>query len=181
MLFDTQPEGGDRLLDHGAPVLLLLERNAFHFGFALVADVGVAADPAAARQAAVHDQENAAVRDLDLGAGRFSLCHIGDQLAPEFRWIAQERTVGGAVGEDVAERRPRRRDRFGQFVECAIRIVAEQQALIAVEHAQALRHVVERHQPEFSFLMAAPGAEAGGNHQGEHAESRGGHERIGSR
>ncbi len=62
---------------------------------------------------------------------------------PVLTGIAREAAVGDAVFKQVGERAARLHDVFGQIVQLLVALVADDQSLVAVEHAQALRHVVD--------------------------------------
>jgi hypothetical protein len=64
-----------------------------------------------------------------------------------------EEAFGDAILHDLAQRRARTRLLPRQSVHLGISLVADKNFLIAVEHAQALRHVVEGGvEPDVLFL-----------------------------
>ena len=125
-------------------LLLLLHRGAFLLGVAPLADVLVRRHPAASGHRPVDDGDDAAVGGFDFRAGGFSLAHGGGNFLPVLHGLAREAAVGDAVFEQACQRAAGPRHVIRQFVQFLVAPVADDQPLIAVEHAQALRHVVER-------------------------------------
>ena len=148
--FDAGAERGGLRVDHGAPLLAVAQRVAFLLGDQLPRDIGMRVHPAAAGHRLAVDRDEAPV------AGRGHPCRgaaFGDLLQAGFDisvGIAQKRADLDAMGDEVAHRRAGPRMLGPHAVHRDKALVAEDEPRGAVEHAQALRHVVERglHQPD---------------------------------
>ena len=81
VVFDAAAEGGDRLVDRSASLLLFLHRNTFAFCIAPLRDVFVSCHPAAIGHRPVDDGNRAAVFRLDFVACDGARRHGADQLA----------------------------------------------------------------------------------------------------
>ena len=81
---------------------------------------------------------------FDLVGDRLAFRHSGSQQAPVFHGIAREGAVGDAVFEQAGERAAGLHNVFRQLIQLHVAAVADHQSLVAVEHAEALRHVVDR-------------------------------------
>jgi len=142
--FDARAERRDRRVDDAAPFFPLAQRVAFFFGRQLVRDIGMRRQPAAARHRSAHQRDNAAVPDrrgFGLGAALGDLLealrHVGIGIAGECARC-------GALHQELAQRRVARHVFGPQAVHFDVAFIAEHETRGAVEHAQALRHGVER-------------------------------------
>ena len=175
VILDALAEGGDRLLDDGAALLLFLHRGAFAFGVAPFGDVLMRRHPAAARHRAVDDHDHAPAGGFDFRGGGLALLHGGGQALPVFIRIAREAAVFDAEFEQACERAARPHDLVGKLVEVHVAAIAHDQPLVGVEHAQALRHVVDRDaHAHVVDLHAAGDGNGGGKHRQQCRQAGGG-------
>ena len=150
-------------------MLLLLHRGAFAFGIAPFGDVLVSRHPAAVRHRPVDDGDHASAGGFDFRGDRLALRHGGDQPLPVFLWIARKAAVGDAEFEQAGERAARLHDLVGELVQIHVAAIADDQPLVAVEHAQALRHVVDSDAHAPVVDLHAPGDEDAGD---QHRQNR---------
>ena len=131
------------------PGQLVVVRHAFdlrHGAFAL-GDVFVGRDPAAVRHGLVVDREGAAVLQREEGVRRFPRYRDPGPPAEVFgRRHVRPRADLEALVDDLAEQRSRQQMLRLEPVHLGIAAVAEDQALLAVEEAQAVRDIVDRRQ-----------------------------------
>ncbi len=141
---DAVTEIPDRGIDRGAPVFLRHHGVALRLQLALLGDILMRRDPAAARHRLVHHVHDAAVARLDHPAEGFSLRDVVHDVANVLIDVAGEIACLLAVRDQLAQRAARLHDLGLEVVHRQIRPVAHHDAAGRIEHAQALRHVVER-------------------------------------
>ena len=140
---DPGAERDDGGIDDAAAVFALAQQIAFGLRRQLLADVAMGGDPAAARHRPADQHDDAAVDVVGLGFGA-SLGDLAQAIGDVAVRIAGERAGGGPAFEQLAQRRAGAAELGPQGVHFEIAVVAQDQPRRAVEHAQPLRHVVER-------------------------------------
>ncbi len=153
--FDAGAERTDRRINGAPSLLALAQRVALFLGGKLFGDVGMGGKPAAAAHRPADQRDDAPILEFEpLG---FSSIFGG--LAQKIGDIAVRIAVEIAGGEPVHQQIAQRRSRscmFGpQVIHIDIDSIAQHQTRGTVEHAQPLRHVVER-RPKQSCLLAPP-------------------------
>ena len=115
-------------------------------GFRLrrLGDVLMRRDPAAATHMLGIDLQHAAVHQLQLVADRLAFVESLELVALVALEI--QRTLAGldAITENVVERGSGLLQMLGQPVHLRVTAVADDQALVLIEHAQAVIHIIER-------------------------------------
>ena len=115
------------------------------FGPPLLGDVLMGRDPAAVGQRVVDHRDHPPVLKFDRVD---RVLPPGGQLEPppDIRLAASLRreTMGEAIAQDVHQRRAGNHHLGRQAVEIGEALVADDQLLLRIEHAEALRHVVDR-------------------------------------
>jgi hypothetical protein len=152
---DACAECTDRDIDGAAPLLALAQRIALLLRGELLGDVGMGGEPAAAAHRAADQRDEAAVLELD-GPGFGSIFRgLAQAIGNIVSGVAVEIAGSKPVQQQIAQRRSRARMLSPQVIHVDVDLVAQHQARGAVEHAQPLRHVVERGAKQ-SRLRSAP-------------------------
>jgi hypothetical protein len=99
--------------------------------------------------------------------------HGGEQFAPVLLRVACEGVIGDPEFEQARQRAAGLGDVVGELVQLHIALVADDQPLVAVEHAQALRHVVERDAHAPIAQLHAPAKDRAGQRHRQHRRQRG--------
>ena len=131
-------------------------------GLALLGDVFVGGDPAAARHRPVANLEGASVLQFDDAV----LCYVGkrDIGAPSQIFVARHRRKAAgfkAQIDDFVERRAGADSAARNIIHVDKAVVADDQLVVGVEEAQALRHIIDRgvelevSYPQGLFLLLA--------------------------
>ena len=139
---------GDRALGQQSAIFLRQHRVALVLEPMALGDVLVRRHPAAALHRLPRDADQAAVGKLVDPAGNF-LGRMLPQRAELFvhragALFALEEAVHDAMRDDRFVRGPDLQQFRRQAVQAGVTVVANNQALVAVEHAQAVRHVFQR-------------------------------------
>ena len=173
-VLDPLAEAGDRLLDGRAPLLLLLHRGALALGAAPLGDVLMRRHPAAVGHRPVDDQDDAPVGGFRLPRSWCSPCAIEARSSCRYSSILRAKLpLRDAVFEQAGQRGAGLRHLGRQIVHFQVAPVADHQPLVAVEHAQALRHVVER-DPHAPVVGAQPLRQQDQRHRHRHERGEAG-------
>jgi hypothetical protein len=172
-VLDPCAEIGDRRIDHATAFLALAKRVPLAFGKKLIGHVGMRRDPAAARHRPADQRNGPSVLDLDrLGLGP-ACSHLTQAIRNVLIGIAGERRGRNTMREKFAQRRSEVRQFGIQVVHLGVALVAEHKPRRAVEHAQALRHVIERGLHRAVLRAALRDHEQTGKRRGAERERRG--------
>ena len=125
----------------------------FLFALAQFRDVFVGRDPAAIRNRQIDHIDRTAVGKINCQAVKLPGAIALHQVLDVFVGIAVKRTGYLAVGDQVAQRYAYFRGFRREAIHLHIALVTQQQLAICIEHAKALRHVIER-AVELYFLIA---------------------------
>ena len=147
------PQPGQRFLhflkQHGAigeAGQAVVSRHVGDLGFGplLRGDVEMHGDPSAIGHRPVIDRERAAVGHRDLGIVWLAAANV-DQASPDVG-VAVRRTdtAGNASFQDRAQHGAWRRLFEREPVHLGVALVADDQTLVTIVHAQSVRHVLER-------------------------------------
>ncbi len=164
-------EDPDRLFQL-ASLFLLLGGAALQRGEPPFGDVLVRIDPAAAAYRPVRERDDAAVLHLVRGAGALSLRDAGRGFGRVSIRVAGEGPRRPAVLEQVAQRAAGR-DLLGlQAVDFQVAFITQHQPRRGIQHAQALRHVVERRRQQPVLPAQAMNDECAGRAHAEQGQHR---------
>jgi hypothetical protein len=168
-------ERADRGVYGAPPLLALTQRVALLLGRELLGDVGMRGEPAARAHRPADQGDDAPVLEFDsLGFGvifRRLAQAIGDIAI----WIAMEVAGSEPMHQQIAQRRSRPRVLGPQVIHVDVDLVAQHQTRGAVEHAQPLRHVVERSAKQSCLLSPPAVDEQTGDGRGAEAERQADH------
>ncbi len=142
--FGAVAEIADRGVDRDAAILLRLHGVALLLQLLLFGHVLMRRDPTAARHRLVDDVDDAAVACLDQPVEGLSLRDAVHDVADVLIDVAGEIAGLLAMHDELAQRAAGPHDLRLEIVHREVRTVAHHDAAVRVEHAQALRHVVER-------------------------------------
>ena len=135
-------DGRRDVFDHG--VEEVLGACDFLFGPALLGDVLVQRHPAAALHRTVQDGDHPAVGQFHRHGARLALGNLRTQLRDVALRVGPEGPHGFPLLEQFVQRGARLREVRREPIELQVALVAHHEAARLVEHAQAVRHVVER-------------------------------------
>ena len=154
-LLDLRAERGDRRVDCRAALFLAADGGAFLFGAALLGDILMRGNPAAAGQRLVLGEHDAAVAGRNIVEHLLALGHLLHDLAAVRLDVALEQACILAMLEQLCERTARLHDVRRQAVHVEIAPVEQRDAALPVEYVEALRHIVDRvGQPSESRRLA---------------------------
>ena len=143
-LFDQR-----RAIGEARERVMMREIGDARLGTPTLGDVLVRRQPAAVRHRMPQDHDDAAVAEL-LDVGRSA--ELGGDIFG--RVCADEIAADFAVVDDRFELRARLHHVFRQIVDLPVALVGDQNPMLRVEHAQALRHVLQRRgKPGVGFLQ----------------------------
>jgi hypothetical protein len=165
----TPPRKAEIAASTANPLSVAPEHDrVLHLSLAARRDVVMGCDPASARHGPMLDGQDAAVRQLDRGVGR--LIADRDGVAPLDIGLLGH--LGGrarlhAKIDDFAQAHAPVHLLWRESVDLRVAPVAEQQALLPVEHAESFGHVVQR-----GVEVARGPAHPGGLHRHQDAEQQ---------
>ncbi len=103
----------------------------------------VGRDPSAVAPRLVHQRDDAAVVELDHGGDRATLRQRGHEIEAILLRVAVEGSGRGTDGEEIPQGAARPHQVAREPVHLQVAVVAHDEPLGGIEHAQALGHVVE--------------------------------------
>jgi hypothetical protein len=141
--FDALAERRDRRIDHDPALFVRNQPLVLLVLTAALGHVLMDRDPAAVGHHPARDRDHPAVRqfaDVDHG---LLVAHPAQRIGDVVLRVSPESPGALAMGEQVAQQDPRLCHHGIELVDFDVAIVAQHEPRGAVEHAEALRHVVE--------------------------------------
>ena len=137
-------ETGDCGVDGAAALFFRGERITLLIHAPALGNVLVRRNPSAVRHRPVGDVIDAPVLHFDHAVGDFAFTHLAHDRVEIAVDVARERADFDAMREQLAQRAAGLRDFGRKIVHLPVLIVDDDQPAGCVEHAEALRHVVDR-------------------------------------
>jgi hypothetical protein len=141
--FHLWPERDDGAVDGGSALLLAENGGALQFGVALLGDVIMGRKPAAARKRFVLGQNDASIARFYVESGALAFGHVVDDMLAISIDVAGKQTGIPAVPHQLMHRAAGPYHLRRQPVHIDVALIAQHDAALRVEHAQALRHIIE--------------------------------------
>lgn len=117
--------------------------DQFAFGALALGDVLMRSHPAAFAGRLIDHRDDAAIRHFDFKCMDVAMIQRGAQIGLILLWVVRQRPGGVARDQQFADAAAAP-DRAAQTVHGLVFAVPDHQPVLTVEHAQALRHIVQR-------------------------------------
>ena len=143
-LLDSRTERINGGVDCRAPLFLVANGQALLLGMALLGDVLMSGDPAAARQGLILGEHDTTIACLYVVRLALALRHRIENFLHVAVDVAREQAGLFAVFDQPLERATWFHDLGSEFVHLEIARVEQGDAALRIKHVQALRHVIER-------------------------------------